>query len=357
MASVGKPYRIVNHTKLFPVAALLLLLQCKKTVPSSESLLTCPSLFETIEIPNVGSFQDGGLKRNNPVRLALWESRLIWPLIARPDFVLSLGTGTDICPQPTAPSFRHIWRDGFVPRTYRWLRGIIDGEDEWRNIINDIDKKHRDSFMRLNISLPNGATAMDDLNQVENLSQEVLLQFQTRGDDLKAATNLLLSRLFFELDTLPAFTGHGLYRCQGTIRCRLSGFALVQAAKALGLEYVSFVLNGETLASTDLQGHVCKACHRFSVPLDFYVRHLDQVLTLSIRTNGSERDLSAFPQCIEWFIEQQSLRSQFGSADHGSPYKLKCNACESSSRHSKKRGPALPTNERRIKRLKTMSEA
>ena len=316
-------------------------------------MLTFPSLFETIEIPNIGSFQDGGLKRNNPVRLALWESRLIWPSIARPDFVLSLGTGTDLCPQPTAPSFRHIWKDGFVPRTYRWLRGIIDGEDEWRNIINDIDKKYRDSFMRLNISLPIGATAMDDFNQVENLSQEVLLQFQTRGDDLKAASNLLLSRLFFELDAPPSFTGHGFYRCQGTIRCRLSGLSFVQAAETLGLEAISFVLDGETLATTDFHQDVCEACHRFSVPLDFYVRYLDQVLSLSIQTDTIQRDLSAFPQCIEWFIEQQFLRSEFGSADHGCPHRSSCNACESHPRLSRKRGSAMPISERQIKRLKT----
>ena len=323
-------------------------------------LLTETSLFETIEIPNVGSFQDGGLKRNNPVRLALWESRLIWPSITRPDFVLSLGTGTDLCPQPTAPSFRHIWRDGFVPRTYRWLRGIIDGEDEWRNIINDIDKKYRESFMRLNISLPAGTTAMDDLNQVENLSQEVLLQFQTRGDDLKAATNLLLSRLFFELDALPKFTGHGLYHCRGRIRCRLSGFAFVQAAKALGIEKILFVLDGEALTTTNLQRDVCEACHRYSIPLDFYVRHLDQTLTLSVRTATSERDLSAFPQCIEWFVGQQSLRSRFGSADHGCPNKYYCDFCESHAGASKKRGLALSINERHMKRLKvdpTLSQA
>lgn len=34
----------------------------------------------------------------------------------------------------------------------------------------------------------------------------------------------------------------------------------------------------------DLPENVCQACYRYSASLDFYVRHLDQILTLSIRS-------------------------------------------------------------------------
>ena len=313
-------------------------------------------MFETIEILNVGSFQDGGLKRNNPVRLALWESRLLWPSLKRPDFVLSLGTGTDLNSRLDAPPFRHILRDGFVCRAYRWLKGAIDGEDEWQNLINDIDRKYRDSFMRVNISLSSSGLALDDLDQMESLSREVLMQFQTKHDSVKVSLNLLFSRLFFELDELPAFTGHGLYHCRGTIRCRLPGFKFLQATKAMSVEKLVITMDEETLALSNLQEEVCGLCHCYSRKLEFYVRHLDQVVTMSVcnEADGRERrELSAFPQSMEWFVEQQGLRDVFGSIDHGVPNRQPCKACGPNAKKTKKR-LSYASASQRPKRMKLL---
>jgi len=86
-------------------------------------------MFRPAYIAAVGAFQDGGLKHNNPVNLALWESRRIWPEGSSPDVVLSLGTGTyQQSTSPDAPHFRHILNDGFIPRLCRSFMSTLNGE-------------------------------------------------------------------------------------------------------------------------------------------------------------------------------------------------------------------------------------
>ena len=84
------------------------------------------SLVRPAYLPAIGTFQDGGLKHNNPVNLALWECRQIWPSVGKPDLVVSLGTGTDMTlKSPSAPNFRHLFKDGFIPRLYRSFMSVL----------------------------------------------------------------------------------------------------------------------------------------------------------------------------------------------------------------------------------------
>ena len=86
------------------------------------------SLFKPAGIQGVGTFQDSGLKYNNPVDLALWESKQIWPPNTAPDIVLSLGTGTEDCLKSLkAPYFRHVLNDSFIPRLCRSFMSSLDG--------------------------------------------------------------------------------------------------------------------------------------------------------------------------------------------------------------------------------------
>ncbi|KFY04385.1 hypothetical protein V491_09370, partial [Pseudogymnoascus sp. VKM F-3775] len=55
-----------------------------------------PWYFRPHHIDGVGTFQDGGLWRNNPIDIAISEARALWPTIVEPDVVLSLGTGYQV---------------------------------------------------------------------------------------------------------------------------------------------------------------------------------------------------------------------------------------------------------------------
>ena len=85
--------------------------------------------FKLAYISSIGSLQDGGLGYNNPMDLALWECRKLWPLIIVPDVVLSLGTGMVENPwSPKVPNFRYIFNDGFIPRLFRSFISSLDPE-------------------------------------------------------------------------------------------------------------------------------------------------------------------------------------------------------------------------------------
>ncbi|CAG8877554.1 unnamed protein product, partial [Penicillium salamii] len=44
-------------------------------------------------LPGLGLLQDGGVRANNPLAIALRESGIIWPMAKRHDLLLSVGTG------------------------------------------------------------------------------------------------------------------------------------------------------------------------------------------------------------------------------------------------------------------------
>ena len=269
-------------------------------------------------------------RHNNPVNLALWESRQVWPALGQPDLVLSLGTGTG--PQPkTAPDFRHIFRDGFGPRLFRHMMHSFEGDNPWRDLVNHLDKESRKDYIRLNISLPDMLPAIDDESQKEQYQESIQLQYPTQNDDINIASAFLISRFFFELDTLPQWTS-GRYHCQGTIRCRLPGYTIAESMKRIQTAELSFVFESDTIGLVDWSNDICTSCHRYNKKVEFFVKDLVTSVTISLKNgSGNSRRLSAFPHSISWFIEQQGLDAVFGKADHGIPGGFNCHTCNVSS--------------------------
>ena len=177
-------------------------------------------LFKLIYIPILGSFQDGGLRHNKPVNLALWGSRQIWTSTIVVDVVLSLGTGTEDDPRsPKAPRFRHVLNDGFIPRLCRAFMSLLDGENTWKELINRLDEDLKADYFRFNVSLSGPEPRLDDVHQMGQLRKCVQLQPNGLKNRVKTASALLSAAFFFELQVIPTFHA-GLYLCQGLIRCR-----------------------------------------------------------------------------------------------------------------------------------------
>lgn len=115
-----------------------------------------PWFFTPKQLDSIGTFQDGGLHHNNPVNIALWESRRIWP-DAPTDIVLSIGTGSGMEVEPGSPTStgpRGILRDGFIPRLYRSFMSSLDGQKAWTALMNrlNIDTDSPQSkYFRLNV--------------------------------------------------------------------------------------------------------------------------------------------------------------------------------------------------------------
>jgi len=293
-------------------------------------LLRSYSLFTPAHISAIGTFQDGGLKHNNPINLALWESQHIWPSIPRPDVVLSLGTGTDReSSSPKAPTFRHVFQDGFIPRLYRSFMSSLDGQSTWRDLQNRLSPEARKDYFRLNVPLTDKQWSIDDVERINELRDQVYRQSREDPACLEVATALMISAFFFELVGNPTFRS-GNYHCQGVIRCRLQTAIVDHVLEQVQRSLWAFVTDEETLAYYEPLRDSCPTCQRYQKRVHFLVRHPTN--TISIYMQGaltSNRRISGFPQSVAWFGAQQELTADFGTTHHGSSSRQACEMCNS----------------------------
>ena len=299
----------------------------------------CLRLFQPLQISTLGTFQDGGLKHNNPINLALWESRCIWPS-SQPDIVVSLGTGTSIDQSqspPRAASFRHVIQDGFVPRLWRSFMSSLDGQSAWRELWNRLDDSSRAQYFRTNIYLPNSALAIDDVNSIDELRVCAHSQSQNDGFGQTTAFALLTSSFFFELTSAPLYQNGKVY-CKGSIRCRLQGHVITQALKRVHPSDLIFMTDHEIVGYYKGNEDLCHLCRRYRKDMEFVVHHLDESMSISLQsvTEGRRR-ISAFPRTIRWFQEQQGLNAPFYK-----PFTEPSRACEDCHSYGPNRYSLLP---------------
>lgn len=260
---------------------------------------------------------------NNPVNIALFEAKHLWPSVTNPDVVITLGTGTETS-SPKISSFRNVLLDGWIPRVYRSYMRSFDGGTTWKELKMRLDNKSQETYYRFDQYLSGGLPAMDDTDCINDLSQQV--RTQPGEDHSGAAVALLTACLFFQLDRMPVYK-NGLYHCVGTIRCRAPPRPLIERlATAPGRQtfYKDRLNLGLSLSADD----ICPSCHRYSLPVRFFVRHLEESIMLSLRVGETPRRLSAFPNCMRWFIEEQKLGCPFGSPNHGVPFQVECPDCD-----------------------------
>lgn len=301
-----------------------------------------------MSINAIGAFQDGGLKHNNPINLALWESKRLWPAISQPDIVLSLGTGADPHSHKAQPPYvRHILNDGFIPRTWRSFMSSLDGESTWKSFRNHLSESSKSHFFRLNkvLSQP---VAIDDVREMEPLRRSIVMS----PEYTEIAVALLASRFYLELCRRPEYQG-GHYRCYATIRCRGPAYLVIQQLQRLGLSGLEFTSDTESFGPCGFQ-HICDMCHRYRRPITFIVRFLDESFSMSLKGQTFHRLLGGFPTSARWLVRQQGFDSQFGGADHGSMGLFQCPSCVQAamSWDILKRGAKSHPN-RRSKRLRT----
>ncbi|RJE19000.1 hypothetical protein PHISCL_08662 [Aspergillus sclerotialis] len=282
-----------------------------------------PPLFSTISIPGLGTFQDGGMGRdNNPVNVALFEAKHLWPNVANPDVVITLGTGTETT-SPKVSYFRNILLDGWIPRVYRSHKRSFDGRTTWKELKMRLDDGLQEDYYRFDPFLSGGLPSMDDTDCMDSLSEQARTQ---RGEDHDgAALALLTACLFFQLDKAPTYKS-GLYHCVGTIRCRAPPRPLIERLALIPGRngfYKDRLNLGISLSVND----ICPSCHRYALPVRFFVRDLQENVTLSLRIGEKGRRLSAFPNRIQWFIDEQRLNCPFGSPNHGVPLHVECPDC------------------------------
>ena len=287
-----------------------------------------------MDIPAVGSFQDGGLRNNNPINIALAESKEIWPGV-RPDVVLSLGTGTEEPLSPAIPLFRNVFKDGFLLRLSRSLIHSLNGEGPWRELMNRLDNDQKAAFFRMNIALPHGSNIrLDDAAQMTLLKDSVQNQSNLRKDQEFTVISLLSSTFYFELDGMPVFY-NDLYYCSGTVRCRYDARKVFRSFRQFSSQ-MDLLTDLAYLAPLQEES-ICDVCNIFSRPITLRVRDLSDLVPIYIQLEPDvRRHISGSPQSIGWYVKQQCLDAAFGTSNHGIPRRLNCLKC--------KRGDAEPVH-------------
>jgi hypothetical protein len=312
-----------------------------------------------MQIPSVGTFQDGAMagggRHNNPINLAVWESRCIWPS-AKVDVVLSLGTGMRDVGSPQATGVRNILKDGWMQRGKRSVESGFDGQNAWRILWNHLDDQARQNYFRLNIAFPGAEPSIDDVDCMEDLTHCVQIQPEGRGQRFDVLSALLISSLFFELDSMYHYES-GFYYCTGFICCRVRSHALIKTLLRTHAEEMNFYHGCHNLGVRVSADDICTACYRYQRPIQFLKRSLEDPIELSIRWGDTcQRKISGMPQTLSSLIDKQKLDSPFGSAIHDAPRALRCPSCASKSyihkvftRNAKKRlvpSPTLPSRKR-----------
>ena len=298
---------------------------------------------------------------NNPVNIALWESQQIDPSVPKPDIVVSLGTGTErISASSKTTEFRHVVLDGYVPRLWRSYMSSFDGQKIWDELMNHVDKKNQEDYIRLNVFLLKNLPALDNIDCMDELRESVHVP-QSIQDCRKTLYALLVSAFYFELYNAPRFLREGRYHCHGTIRCRLPGDAIVKLLTQFCRSSLAFTTDLQTLGYYEGNQDLCISCRRYQMKVEFFVRHPAEPMTIYIQgvTQG-RRKISAFPQTMQWFTHQQHLKAHFGTAHHDDLQQRDCKSCNitgvwpnsTTSKRKTDRAGSLPYKKPRLETAK-----
>ncbi|KAJ6070721.1 hypothetical protein N7467_012040 [Penicillium canescens] len=289
------------------------------------------------EPTGIGSFQDGGLKHNFAGGVAIQVCRQIWPAAMGATRLVSLGTGIVQAADDQTPHFRHIFRDGFVRRAFDAWMSTMDTEGDWKKMRNQLGPTLSSDCHRLNVKLGDMPNTIDSVENMEQYRNLVILQPGSARIAREAATTLLISRFYFELNGLPENTATPFW-CRGVIRCKGSARDLIVALTRLypdGLSYTSSSGLIDTFTGLD---ELCASCGSYVHPLSFLTYHIDHKVDVFLQTHPDKRwRISGFPESLATFAAKQGLMSSFGQSNHGHPTRAPCSSCDAISGLSKRR--------------------
>lgn len=266
--------------------------------------------FEPKGLPNLGTFQDGGVRANCPVRTALRESALIWPSGARPDLVVSIGTGF-ARPQLSEDSSTRFFDRGFIGRAVRTFlySPAVDGNQGWQDALDSIPEDLKADIFRLDRPLPGVLPALDDVGRIEELND---FNYDI-PEELSRA--IVATSFFFELDGEPLFSD-GVFHCQGSILCCKQDLAAVLSVTQKNIPNARFrTLSGSNLGRVD-EHDGCGSCGYYRKRVVFGVSCIQEEIRLGIESHSKFRKIGGFPTSIQSLLRDQQADAVFGRADH-----------------------------------------
>ncbi|KAF1996801.1 hypothetical protein P154DRAFT_565860 [Amniculicola lignicola CBS 123094] len=207
-------------------------------------------------------FLDGAIFHNNPVRIANYESKLLWPDVedCHPDILLSIGTGrheagsenpyddthADRRRLQVRKVFNHAkpalkekhsipgWRgfgevESWIGIFKKRVESVLDPELTWqefqKDVVGNSSPIAAERYIRINPRTISRTPKMDDKTQINSLHDEIrttLSKDDYRMKIEKITHRLIASSFYFE-KAGPARESGAHVTIQGNIVCRFSG--------------------------------------------------------------------------------------------------------------------------------------
>lgn len=205
----------------------------------------------------------------------------------------------------------------------------LDGQVAWRDLQNRLDRKARENYFRLNVSLSDELSTIDDVGRMDEIRRQVESEPDQDQHYLNIAFALIVASFFFELVRVPTFRS-GKYFCQGVIRSRLRGSSIAYLLRSIQRSTWAFMTDMEILGYYEPEYDFCHKCHRYHKAVKFWIRHPMDPFTIYMQgvAVSRRRKISGFPNNLDWFISQQHLTADFGTPYHSSPAQGLCEADE-----------------------------
>ncbi|KFY65513.1 hypothetical protein V496_02529 [Pseudogymnoascus sp. VKM F-4515 (FW-2607)] len=284
-----------------------------------------PTIFKPKRLRSFGTFQDGGLRNNNPVRPGLHLVSRIWD-DGDCDIVLSIGNGFEQKPlSPVASNFRNLFLDGALARLYRASMESLslNGQNSWDDHWHGLDEETKTNHFRLNLPLQGKEPGIDDIDSMDSLYQKTMCH---QGDMMEIVRAFKGVTFFFELDRTLVDDGP-FYICYGSILSRSPDSPRFIQLLTSDYPYAQFFNHGTSLGYIS-KNDICKLCGRYTKLVAFRVRHSSDQADIYLRFNRlSHRRISAFPKPIDWFIKRQKLNAKFGQPNHKSTIEPRQSDC------------------------------
>lgn len=283
---------------------------------SARCTSAAPWFFRPKVLRHLGTFQDGGLRHNNPLGIALWENRSLWPAKGEPDFAISLGTGAtkSVVPSFISGSLSPV-KERFLPRLIKTFLASIDGETAWNELANTLSKDSRTKFHRLNIVLEDRHLGIDEVSNMSKLRSLAQDHIDSASRFTTVRDSIYASMFYFELDSLPDYTSSGIM-CSGSIFCRLNLSQRGREELYLQLHNSSafFLVNGRPYRCLDA---IPRCLPPFKKSVEFLVQKPSDMIAIFIRNiTSASRLISGQPKSLEEMIKVQRLDAPFGRPDH-----------------------------------------
>ncbi|KAH7393734.1 patatin-like phospholipase-like protein [Cadophora sp. MPI-SDFR-AT-0126] len=276
-----------------------------------------PFYFKPKHITGLGTFQDGGLRENDPGNLALEEAAVIHPSIDEPSLVVSLGTGSSRPSEvPRMSPSRGILQDGFIARLLRAFK-LSFGSIRGHKFRSRRREGRKEQYFRFDMEFDGPEPALDDTTKMQELKAAARAAIHG-SKELKRLARCVVAELFvFVLDHDPS-KENGKYLCKGRILCRRRADdpAFDVLMEQLSKKSIKFFVEGHPLEGLidnswlDPKGNFSK---RVSIEL------VDRRSTFTIQLREGNMDpcsISGSPFTIDGLVSAQELNAPFGTSNH-----------------------------------------